>query len=411
VLFLDLDDFKDINDSLGHGAGDALLHLVAERLHESVRPGDVVARLGGDEFAVLLEGLPDSATAQAVAERAVQSLAVPATFSGHRVHVGASIGLAMRHETSNPDSIMREADVAMYAAKSEGKNRVVRYESALDDGAGVVQLLKAELLDAAARGELVLEYQPLVELMTGRMLGVEALVRWQHPVRGLLTPAEFIPIAEQTGAIANIGEWVLETACRQVGVWQQVHLLPDFDLSVNISVRQLDQADFAEQVSAVLARTRFDPRRLILEITESVFADPRGDAAKILAAIRQCGVRVAIDDFGTGHASIQYLRQLPVDILKVDRSFVSGAEAEAHEVLLDAIVGLGQRLGLNVIPEGIEETDQLIRLQDLGCRTGQGFLLTRPSAPEVIGALLTHSTLLPSPRAHRDGLPVLPQAA
>jgi diguanylate cyclase (GGDEF)-like protein len=399
VLFVDLDDFKDVNDSLGHAAGDTLLQIAAERLRQTVRPGDLVARLGGDEFALLLDGLPDSATARVVAERAVHSLAAPAEIDGQRVHVGASIGLAVRDDNSAPDSLMREADVAMYAAKSKGKNRVVRYNSALDGGIGEFQTLKADVFDAAARGELVLDYQPLVELMTGRMVGVEALVRWRHPVRGLLAPMEFIGIAEETGAIVNIGAWVLETACRQVRNWQLDHLLPEFDLSVNISVRQLEQANFAEQVGDVLARTEFDPTRLILEITESVLADPRSGAAEILAAIRRLGVRVAIDDFGAGHSSIQYLRRLPVDILKVDRSFVSGEQlGPQDEALLVAIVGLGQRLGLDVIPEGIEEADQLTRLQDMGCLTGQGFLLSRPSPPDVINALLSHSALLPSPR-------------
>jgi EAL domain-containing protein (putative c-di-GMP-specific phosphodiesterase class I) len=335
----------------------------------------------------------------------VHVLDAPVDINGTDVHVGASVGLALRDSESDPERLMREADVAMYTAKGKGKNRVACYDSALDSAVGAQHELKADLLEATARGELVLDYQPLFDLATSRMVGVEALVRWQHPVRGLLPPVDFISLAEETGAIVDIGSWVLETACRQVHAWQSLHDLPNFDLSVNISMRELEQSNFAEQVRDVLGRTDFDPTCLVLEITESVLADPRSEGAGRLAALRQLGARVAIDDFGTGYSSIEYLRRLPVDILKVDRSFVSGEHPGPQDAaLLDAIVGLGHRLGLDVIPEGIEEADQLTRVQDLGCRTGQGFLLCRPVSPTAIDTLLGHTAPVPSPRtpAHEE---------
>ena len=397
VLFVDLDDFKDVNDTLGHAAGDELLCVVAARLSDAVRPGDLVARLGGDEFALLLDGVPDASVALTVAERAVAALASPVEIAGTSAHVGASVGLAMRHDGSDPDSLMREADVAMYTAKGRGKNRVERYDATLNDVAAEHHALKAELAGATARGELALDYQPIVDLATGTFAGVEALVRWQHPTRGLLPPFAFIDLAERTGAIVDIGSWVLETAAGQLRTWQRRYDLPELKLSVNVSVCQLDDPGFADHVGDVLGRTGLDPQSLILEVTESVLADPACGAAASLQTLRQLGVRVALDDFGTGYSSIGYLRQLPVDILKIDRSFISGEQANRPgDVLLEAVVGLAQRLGLDVIPEGIEEPDQLARLQVLGCRTGQGFLLARPVPAEAIDRLLeSPSSLLP----------------
>jgi diguanylate cyclase (GGDEF)-like protein len=389
VLFVDLDDFKDVNDTLGHAAGDELLSVVAARLETTVRPGDLVARLGGDEFALLLDGVPDPAVALAVAERTVTALAAPVEINGTWVHVGASVGLAMRHDDSDPESFMREADVAMYTAKGRGKNRVEQYDAVLDEAVVEHNELKADMAGAAGRGEFVLDYQPIVDLATGTFAGVEALVRWQHPTRGLLPPFAFIDLAEETGAIVGIGAWVLETAARQVQSWRRRYGLAALWISVNVSVRQLDDPGFAALVGDVLQRTGLDPARLVLEVTESVLADPAGGAAGALERLRQLGVRVALDDFGAGYSSIGYLRQLPVDILKIDRSFVSGEHANRPgDVLLDALVGLADRLGLDVIPEGIEEHDQLIRLQALGCRTGQGFLLSRPMPAAAIDQLL-----------------------
>jgi diguanylate cyclase (GGDEF)-like protein len=389
LLFVDLDDFKDVNDTLGHAAGDELLRVVARRLTDSVRPGDLVSRLGGDEFAVLLDGLPDPGLALTVGERIVGALSEPVQLGESWAHVGASVGLAMRGADSTLVGLMREADVAMYAAKGKGKNRVECYDAGLDDLALARHVLRADLAGAADRGELVLEYQPVVDLHTGLPVGVEALVRWQHPTRGLLPPSEFIDAAEQSGAIIGIGAFVLETATRQVLLWQRRYGLPGLWLAVNVSVCQLDQPGYAEQVGGVLRATRLDPRSLVLEVTETIFADPKGGVATALATLRATGVRVALDDFGTGYSSIGYLRQLPVDILKIDRSFVAGTSSGGQaNALLEAIVAMAERLGLDVIPEGIEEFDQMARLRAMGCQLGQGFLLSRPASAEGIEGLL-----------------------
>jgi diguanylate cyclase (GGDEF)-like protein len=389
VLFVDLDDFKDVNDTLGHAAGDELLSVVAARLEATVRPGDLVARLGGDEFALLLDGVPDPAVALAVAERTVTALAAPVEINGTWVHVGASVGLAMRHDDSDPESFMREADVAMYTAKGRGKNRVEQYDAVLDEAVVEHNELKADMAGAAGRGEFVLDYQPIVDLATGTFAGVEALVRWQHPTRGLLPPFAFIDLAEETGAIVGIGAWVLETAARQVQSWRRRYGLAALWISVNVSVRQLDDPGFAALVGDVLQRTGLDPARLVLEVTESVLADPAGGAAGALETLRQLGVRVALDDFGAGYSSIGYLRQLPVDILKIDRSFVSGHGARPRSVpILEGIIDLAHKLSLGLIAEGIEEPEQLDLLRRLGCPLGQGFLLARPASPEEVTALL-----------------------
>ena len=379
VLFVDLDDFKNVNDLLGHAAGDEVLRAVGARLSEVTRPGDLVARLGGDEFALLLDGLPDDAAAYSLASRAVAALATPVEIHGNVVEVGASIGLSMRRDGSDIESLMREADIAMYSAKGHGKNRVECYDVSLHSAVLDQQGLKQDVAGAAARGELVLDYQPIVDLNHGTLVGLEALVRWQHPTRGLLPPWAFIQLAEDTGAIAEIGTWVLTTAAAQVRNWQRRYGCRDLWLSVNVSVRQLEEQEFVGLVTDVLASTGLDARCLMLEITESVLADPAGGAAVALETLRRNGVRVALDDFGTGYSSIGYLRQLPVDVLKIDRSFVSGPHAHGPgEALLEAIVGLGRHLSLDVIPEGIEHPAELRRLQALGCRTGQGFLFSRP---------------------------------
>lgn len=403
VMFLDLDDFKGVNDTLGHAAGDELLREVAVRLQRAVRPRDLVARLGGDEFALFLDGVADAGVAFRVGERAVAALAEPVAVTGTRVVVGASVGLAVREDDSDPDSLMREADIAMYTAKGRGKNRVERFDASLDHAVAEHHALKADVAGAAGRGELVLDYQPIIDLATGGFAGLEALVRWQHPTRGLLPPSSFIGLAEETGAIVDIGTWVLDTAARQVQSWQRRYGRPDLGLAVNVSVRQLDDPAYAGQVGTLLGDAGLDPGRLIVEVTESVLADPAGGAAESLATLRRLGVRVALDDFGTGYSSIGYLQRLPVDILKIDRSFVSGEHADSSGVLLEAIVALAQRLGLEIIPEGIEAPGQLVRLRDLGCRTGQGFLLSRPVPAAAIEELLAAPAALLPPGLAEPG--------
>ena len=389
VLFVDLDDFKDVNDTLGHAAGDEILRVAATRLRDAVRPGDLVARLGGDEFALLLDGCVDQRVALAVAERVVAALAEPVELTGTWVHVGASVGVAFRHGSSDPDSLMREADLAMYRAKGRGKNRVERYDASLNDAVVEHHALKAEdrrrRRSRRARPRVPARRQPR-HRHDRRGRGAGALAA-PHPRPA--PPSAFIDLAEQTGAIGGIGAWVLERSARQLLSWQRRYGLPDLSLSVNVSVCQLDVPGYASEIEAVLRRTGLDPGCLVLEVTESVLADPAGGAAGSLETLRQLGVRVALDDFGTGYSSIGYLRQLPVDILKIDRSFVSGEHADRPgDLLLEAIVGLAQRLGLDVVPEGIETPEQLARLRALGCVVGQGFLMSRPVPTAAIDELL-----------------------
>jgi diguanylate cyclase (GGDEF)-like protein len=406
LMFVDLDDFKDVNDTLGHAAGDEVLRVVAVRLRDTVRPTDLVARLGGDEFALLLDTVPDIAHASSLAERVVRALAQPVDIGTRRVRVGASVGLAMRAANTSQQGWVREADVAMYAAKAKGKSRVERYDAGLDDAAVARQLLKDEVAVAAELGQLVLEYQPIVDLDTGALVGLEALVRWQHPTQGLLPPSAFIALAEESGAIFSIGAWVLDTAARQLRLWQRRYAKPDLWVSVNVSVRQLDAPDCASEMLATLVAAGLDPATVVIEVTESVLADPKGGAAAALTELRMTGIRVALDDFGTGYSSIGYLRQLPVDSLKIDRSFVAGSYPDAPgNALLEAVVGMAQRLGLEIIPEGIEQPAELEHLRAIGCHLGQGFLMSRPRPPEIIETLLGDANPFPHLNLTASALP------
>lgn len=396
VLFVDLDDFKDVNDNLGHAAGDALLVVVADRMRATVRSGDLIARLGGDEFAILVEGPRAADEADALGQRVVVALAGPTNINGTAVHVGASLGLAEYRRGMDPDELMRNADVAMYSAKSRGKSRVERYDNALHDAVDDRHALRNDLREATTKEQLVVAYQPVVDLVTGSLVGVEALVRWQHPTRGLLPPSAFIGLAEETGDIVAIGSWVLGVALKDLGVWQRRYGLPELMLSVNVSMHQIEEPDFAQQVGAALSAAGVDPRTFVVEVTESLFADPAGGAAGALAALRAIGVRVALDDFGTGYSCIAALRTLPVDIIKIDRCFISGNDDnEPDHILVEAIVNLGRRLAMDVIPEGIETHDQLRRLREVGCRSGQGFLMSQPVfGPGIEALLATASPLL-----------------
>jgi diguanylate cyclase (GGDEF)-like protein len=395
LLFIDLDDFKDVNDTLGHAAGDELLRVVAARLGAVVRPTDLVARLGGDEFALLLEDLDDPVDPMRLAERVVVTLAQPVEIGTRAVHVGASVGLALRHDDSSIEGWLREADVAMYAAKARGKNRVEQYDARLDDAAVAGQLLKEQVAAAAAGDQLILEYQPVVDLDTGEIVGLEALVRWQHPTRGLLPPSSFIALAEESGAILSIGAWVLARAAHELRGWQRRYARPELWMSVNVSVRQLETPDYATTVRSILHAADVEPARIVVEVTESVLADPDGGAAEALTTLRAAGVRIALDDFGTGYSSVGYLQNLPADFLKIDRSFVAGASPDSRNALLEAIIGMAQHLGLEVIPEGIEQPAELAQLRALGCHLGQGFLLSRPVAAEAIETLLKATVPFP----------------
>ncbi len=379
LVFVDLDDFKDVNDTFGDAEGDELLRTAAARMRSCVRPGDLLVRLGGDEFAVLLEGT-DVAAAEDLGRRVVESMNVPFTVGGQPSHVTASVGVAVGTvDTVNPHYLLRAADLAMYEAKARGKARFVRFEAAMSDALTVRTRTEGELRQAIERDELVLHYQPIMNLVSGEMEGVEALVRWQHPLRGLLGPNEFVPLAERTGAIVPLGAWVLGTACRQGASWQAARPGQPLVVSVNVSAHQLDEPTFVVTVAEILARTGLDPASLCLEVTETaVMANPAG-VQQAGQALRDLGVRLSIDDFGTGYASLTYLRRLHASELKIDRSFVDGLGHELDDTtIVTAVIGLAHAMGLSVTAEGVETVEQLRILQDMGCQKAQGYLMCRP---------------------------------
>ena len=395
VLFLDLDDFKVVNDTMGHAAGDQLLVAVGERIRAAVREGDLAARLGGDEFAVLVVDQPDLRHAIAVARRLIDVLGMPFPIAGRETVVGASVGIAMARDTTvaghveDADDILRHADVAMYTAKAAGKRRFAVFDPAMHASIVARHELSAELARSVAREELVVHYQPIVALDTGETTGVEALVRWRHPSRGLTLPDEFIGLAEENGTILALGRWVLAEACRTVVALRAAGAPEHLLLSVNVSPLQLQRPDIVDEIEEILTETGFDPADLVLEVTETaMFRDTATTIAR-LQAIRALGVRIAVDDFGTGYSSLGYLRRFPVDILKIARDFVVSGEADPDTwAFAHAIVALGQTLGLRIVAEGIEEPSQLERLRDLGCEFGQGFLFARPVSAEHLARLL-----------------------
>jgi diguanylate cyclase (GGDEF)-like protein len=383
VLFLDLDDFKTVNDSLGHAMGDRLLVAVADRLVAACRPGDTVARLGGDEFGILLEGLhqPDEATV--VAERITSALATPLEVEDTLIAMRCSIGIVIGTAEDPPDDLLRNADAAMYVAKRDGKGGFRVFENNMHAETLKRFELRNELRDAIADDQFVLHYQPIRELDTLRITGVEALIRWNHPRLGFVAPEHFIPYAEETGLIVAIGRWVLREACREAQAWDEV------TLSVNLSPRQLQDVAVIENVAEALSDSGFDARRLVLEITENVLMQASVDT---LDELKSLGIALAIDDFGTGYSSLGYLDQLPIDVLKIDKTFVDRLGSKVGESpLVHAVLQLGHSLGLDTIVEGIETLHQLNRLKELGCTRGQGFYLGKPMPAAEIAGLL-HST-------------------
>jgi diguanylate cyclase (GGDEF)-like protein len=385
VLFVDLDDFKDVNDGLGHHAGDILLCQVAERLRAAVRDRDMVARLGGDEFAVLVFD-PKPGAGQHVAQRVIQAFDEPFDLLGQRVNISASVGIAEGGVT--PDELLRSADVAMYRAKAAGKGRMALFEPGMDHAAGERLSLHADLANAITAGQLRLLYQPVLDLADGSLRGGEALVRWQHPELGLLTPDRFIGLAEDTGLIGMLGKWVLDEACEQALSWPD-----DVAIAVNVSPRQLDDPGIVLEVAAALERTGILPRRLILEITETVLAHDADTVVPRLHELRALGVRIAVDDFGTGYSSLGALVHLPVDILKIDRAFITGMlQQEAAADLVQVLIDMGRTLGLDVVAEGIEEMEQALALADRHCQLGQGFLYSRPVPAVEFAAFFSAAT-------------------
>jgi diguanylate cyclase (GGDEF)-like protein len=387
VLFLDLDRFKAVNDTLGHSAGDELLAIVADRLSRCVRPGDTVARLGGDEFTVLLEGVRGTDDATRLADRILAHLRTPISVGGHTVSVAASIGIALNSSAhGRPDDLLRDADVALYRAKEAGKDRYAVFDSSMDQPA-VEQLdLERDLRSALARGELRLHFQPIVELTTRRVSEVEALLRWQHPTRGLISPAAFVPLAEETGLIVPIGRWVLEEACRQVQDWPVEDEGSDaVVVSVNLSARQLQEPALAADVQRILRQTNLPASRLKLEITESMAMQHVEGAAHMLRELKTLGVQIAMDDFGTGYSSLAYLDQFPLDSLKIDRSFVASLGHHGDKrAIIQAIIAMGRSLHLSITAEGIETYDQYQELLSQGCDMGQGFYFARPQPIETL---------------------------
>ena len=390
VLFVDLDDFKTINDSLGHGEGDAILVDVAERLSGALRAGDTIARMGGDEFAVLVEDPPAASAPTDVAGRLLAVLQAPFTRAGKELFVHASVGVAIltsREQTA--DELLRNADVSMYMAKAKGKNRIEVFEPRMHAAAQTRLALKVDLERALERGEFFVVYQPVIDLSTLKMVGVEALLRWQHPERGVVGPYEFIPVAEETGLIIPLGRWVLEQACRQSRAWDSQAPTRPLTMNVNVSGRQAAEPGFVTEVAQVLAEIGIDAGRLVLEFTEGVLMQDTEATMGTLRALKGLGIRLAIDDFGTGYSSLSYVRQFPIDVLKIDRSFVASMSAGPDEIaLMGSILKLSETLHLQTVAEGIEDAEQLAGLQAMGAELGQGFLFAKPLTTIEISALL-----------------------
>ncbi len=390
VLFIDLDRFKIINDSLGHALGDQLLIEVSQRLQRCLRPGDTVARLGGDEFTILLEEIKDIKEALFVAERVQYEVSQPYQLAGHDTFTTASIGIALYSPPyQQAADLLRDADTAMYRAKAAGKAQHVIFDSEMHAQALNRMKLEADLRHGIERHEFFLVYQPIISLATQRLAGFEALVRWQHPERGLVSPVEFIPLAEETGLIVPIGHWVMQEACAQLKEWQQAYATSfPLQMSVNLSSRQFTQPNLIEQIKSVLEEAGLDPRYLKLELTESAVMDNVEAAIKQLQEMRDLGIQLSIDDFGTGYSSLSYLHRFPLNTLKVDRSFVSQMNKKENLEIVRTIIALARSLELKVIAEGVETFAQLQQLQNLTCEYGQGYYFAKPLDKEAAAAFM-----------------------
>jgi diguanylate cyclase (GGDEF)-like protein len=395
---LDLDDFKTVNDALGHEAGDDLLRESAARLTASLRPGDTASRLGGDEFAVLLEGLAERDVAYEIGARLLESLQNPFDANGEGVCINASIGIAVSTGTEDAAALLRNADLAMYRAKGEGKGRFEIYEAGMHAVVVDRMALKADMRRGLADQEFEPYYQPIVDLETGRITGVEALVRWNHPERGLIAPDAFIPMAEETGLIIPIGSFVLHQACAHAAEWHtEFGDRAPASMSVNLSPRQIQDPGIVGDVELALAQSGLAPAALILEITESFLLEDTESAAVTLARLKALGIRIALDDFGTGYSSLTHLDRFPVDVLKIDKSFVDalGSGDAERSSLVSAIVNLGMMLGLHVTAEGIEGSKQLASLRSMGCELGQGFLFAKPMDATALRETMSQAKVSP----------------
>ena len=395
VLFVDLDYFKIINDSLGHKAGDQLLTVVAERLRACVRPADTAARLGGDEFVVLLDNVMDVGDAISVAERIIEALGVPIELGERQVVVGTSVGIALSEDhESQPDVMLRNADVAMYEAKKEGKGRHKVFDPGMFAQALRRLELENDLRRAIGQEELRLYYQPKVLLGTGSITGVEALVRWEHPERGMLLPEEFIPLAEETGLIVPLGWWVLGEACRRAREWgEQYPAALPLGISVNLSVKQFQEPDLVRKLAGMLREIGLEPSCLQLEITESVVMEDSEYAAGLLRGLKGIGVKLALDDFGTGYSSLSLLHRFPLDELKIEKEFVDGlGQNDQDAAIVKAVIDLAHELGMQIVAEGVETIEQLTRLREMGCDQAQGYYFWESLPGEETATLLAGSS-------------------
>jgi diguanylate cyclase (GGDEF)-like protein len=390
VLFVDLDNFKVVNDSLGHEVGDLLLVRVGERLRRCLRPEDTLSRFGGDEFTMLLENLSGPRDTVRIAERIIEELRSPFVLEGRELVLRASIGIALDNgHTKGPGELLKDADTAMYRAKEEVSGYRI-FESGMYEQA--LRRLKVEndMRRAVEAGEFIVHYQPIVDLRTGKVWGSEALVRWEHPERGLLEPSQFVPVAEETGLIVPLWERVLEKSCRRAAKWQRERPRAEpLIMCVNLSARQLRRQDLTETVKEVLRSTGLEGRRLCLDITETLYITVLEGNTAALDELRRMGVRISIDDFGMGYSSLSYLKRLPVDTLKVDRSFVSGLGEDAEDTaIVRMIIELAHTLGISIIAEGVESEEQAEQLKEMGCDLGQGFHFAEPLPPEALSEIL-----------------------
>ena len=389
VMSMDLDQFKHINDSLGHAVGDQLLQSVARRLVGSVRQSDTVSRQGGDEFVLLLPYIERAEDAMLSAQKVLAALAPPHHIDGHELHISASIGISIYPEDGqDAETLIKNADSAMYHAKENGRDNYKFFEQSMNVRAVERQFIEASLRHALERQEFVLHYQPKINLLSGAIVGVEALIRWQHPQRGWVLPAQFVPIAEDCGLILPIGRWVLREACRQARAWQDAGL-PPITIAANTSALEFRARDFLENVRMTLEESRLEPRYLELELTESVLMRDAEATGSLLRALAGLGIKLAVDDFGTGYSSLSYLRQFPIDTLKIDQSFVSRMSHNPDDAaIVSAVISMAKALRLHVIAEGVETAEQLAFLLAQHCDEGQGYFFGRPMAAEALAVLL-----------------------
>jgi diguanylate cyclase (GGDEF)-like protein len=411
VLFVDLDTFKNVNDSFGHAVGDVLLGEAASRMLGCIRAADTAARFGGDEFVVLLEDVSESRVTQ-VANRILETMNEPFDIEGREVFIGASVGIAIGGK--NDDDLLRNADLALYRAKGKGRGQKQIFEPQMHTAMVERIELEGALATALREHELVLHYQPIFELATERLVGTEALIRWEHPTRGLLLPGEFIPIAEETRLMSPIGRWVLAEACMQAARWRREYAFgAELTMTVNFASTQFNDPTVVEDVRRLLAEADLEPDRLVIELTETAFLRDADVVAERMRELKHLGVRLAVDDFGTGNASLRHLATFPVDVLKVDRSFVGRIGFDMRQTAIaGSIIGLGEDLGLTVVAEGIETDDQIAQLLALGCGFGQGFRLARPVAPEELRPLMLRTESVQSDRVatlERSRLPISAQ--